>query len=141
MTGPDPRELAEAMAEAHMARAGITKAAGAAVRDELVTAYLPMAGAIADGFAAVADGIGASTAKIGRQIEKADRVLARIAEQDRAREEAAAGLAAKIAGQPGRPQFRELAPADLHKLRMVMAKVAEMDAEFAARMQQESGGA
>ena len=143
----DPRKIAGTMADAAMARAGISKAAGAgAVRDQLVNTYLPVADAIVKAFTPLAEGLGAgdgSLGGIGKQIEDIGRKLGRVAEQERLRREAEAEqqatMAEKMAGRPARPQFRDVTPGDVAKLQLLMTRIAQVDGEFAARLQQEHG--
>lgn len=89
---PDPEPMAQAMADAHLRKLGVPKAAG--IRDELVKAYRPVAVAIADGIDAsfaeredltaslVRDTAGRQLRKQARLLKKQRRKLEQIAAQD-----------------------------------------------------------
>lgn len=167
MTRGEPLDvLAEArrLAGLHLERAGITKSAGSGgVRDELaLSLYVPVVEALHDAFGTGprlgidgqlvtksagpggdAGDVAAAMARNRKAARKLRKSFERLEAGERQRQEDAAerqaAIAEKMAGRPARPQFRDISPADVHRLRLVMSKIAEVDAEFAARLQQEHG--
>jgi hypothetical protein len=99
------------------------------------TAGQPVNGAVTK--AMVMDAAG----RVGEAIERTQRAIDRIAEQDRVREEAearrVAGLRARAAAVPARPQYTA---ADVAKVRMALGIIAQAEARWLERLRRESEG-
>jgi len=159
----DVRAEAYRLADLHLQRQGVTKAAGSdRMREELaVTLYAPVVEAVhsalgtgprigLSGELITKEAAGESAvSKALRKNRKAARRLGksfrRFEESERRRREAEAAqqaaMAEKIAGRPARPQFRELSGADLARLRMIMTTIASAEGQFIDGLQQDAGGA
>ena len=159
----DVRQEAYRLADLHLQRQGVAKAAGTdPVRDELaLTLYAPVIEAVhavlgtgprigvTGELVTKAAGGESPVAKAVRKNRKAHKRLRRSFERFEESERRPArgrggpgrpGWRRRSQAGPDRPQFRELTDADLARIRFVMSKVADAEGQFIDGLQQEHGG-